>query len=127
MARSATDVDARDVQKLLRRAIRPRSVKFNLAAKPDDVGNQAGKVGNGNVLAASHIEKLQIRIKFHNKDASIGEIVDSQKLASWRPGTPNGHAFTADELGLGENVAAEQLERDCLADDSCRPDRKASP
>jgi len=49
----AQSIDGRHVQKLLGRTIRPRSVKFDFAAKADHFGNQARKFGNRDVLAGS--------------------------------------------------------------------------
>src|SRR5215472_306161 len=68
-------VETRYVQKFLRRTVRSRRVKFDCAAEADHIGDQAGKFSNRDVLAGSHVEKLQVRIGFHDEDASIGKIV----------------------------------------------------
>ena len=98
----AQRIDARNVQKLARRAVGPRRVKLDPAAIADHVGNDAGEFGNGHVLAGSDIEELQIRIAFHDEDAGIGQIVDREEFAPRRAGAPNRHARIAVDLGLVE-------------------------
>src|SRR5436190_2799963 len=69
------------VEKLARHAVRTRGIEEQLSTIFDHLGNQPGKLRNGDLLAAADIEVLLVRIALENKHTGIREVVHKQKLA----------------------------------------------
>src|SRR5262249_17741052 len=93
-------IDGRNIEKLARRAVRPRRVELDFAAKADDPGNHPGKIGDRNVFAGPDIEELQIGIALHDKYTGVGKIVDGKEFTARRAGAPYRDVLVAVDLGL---------------------------
>src|SRR5450756_1177896 len=81
----------RHVEKLLRRAVRARRIKLDLALETDDLCDLGSEVGDGDVLPGPDIEKAQIGIMLHQENAGIAEIIGAEKLPSRLSGAPHRH------------------------------------
>ena len=102
VARQPSALMARHVEKLARRAVRPRRVERDFAPVADHVGDEAREFADGDVFAGADIEELQVRIAFHDEDAGVGEVVDGEEFAPRRAGAPDRNACGAVDLGLVE-------------------------
>src|SRR5437763_10262794 len=89
-----------DVKQFLRSAVRLRRVELELAAIADDIGDQASKVTDADVLAGPDVEKAMIRVMLHHEHAGIRQIVDRKKFAPRRAGPPDHDVGSAAGLCL---------------------------
>ena len=74
-------VQSRDVEPFARRAVGLVGVKANVAAKVNDVGDEPGQIGDGDILAGSDVKKVRAVIVIHEKEAGVGQVVDVQEFA----------------------------------------------
>src|SRR4029079_1169266 len=72
-----------DIEQLARRAVRPRSVKADLAGIADRRRDHAGEFGDRDVLAGADIDQFVSGIGPHQMDAGIREIIDIEEFAPW--------------------------------------------
>src|SRR6266702_5918188 len=93
-------VETADVEQLARRAVGTRGVETDFAAVTDDLGDHAGELGDGDVLAGADIDQLRLRIGLHQMHAGIRHVVDIEELAPRRPGAPHDDALGARNLRL---------------------------
>ena len=77
------------VEELARRPVRLRAIEGNTAAIAGHPDDELGELRDGHVLAGADVEVFLLRVVLKEKDASVGEVVNEEKLASWGAGAPH--------------------------------------
>lgn len=78
-------VKAAEIEQLAWHAAGTRGVEADLASITDDLGDEAGELGDDDVLAAPDIDELGLRIALHQTEAGIRHVVDIKEFARGKP------------------------------------------
>src|ERR1700680_1916665 len=104
------------VEELARRPVRLRAIEGNAAAITGHPDDELGELRDGHILAGADVEVFLLRVVLKEENASVGEVVNEEKLASWGAGAPHRDARRVGKLGLvkspderGHHVAGLRL------------------
>ncbi len=93
-------VDLRAVEQLAGRAVRLRRIEHDRAGIAGDIAHRLRERADRHFLAASDVDRVGLLVHVHQDEERVCEIVDVEKLAARRSGSPDPNLARARHLRL---------------------------
>ena len=92
----------RRVESLERHPVGLRGVENQSATIADDIGDEAGDLGDGRLRPVAQVDRVGVSIVTHDENGSIGDVARGDEFASRRPTAPDGDLGPTVALGVVE-------------------------
>ena len=106
-----------DIQQFAGCAVGLRRIVLDSAFKTDNICYELGQFRNTGVFPHAGVDRFRAAVVTHQEKTGRSKVVDVEKLAPWRTGSPNRHRIGSREFGVvkspnqsGKNVGVLQIE-----------------